>query len=303
MQMSSAAADLATIPVESYEIGQITVIPQSSAIGAEIVGVDISEPLPSDVVVAIKQAWHTHLVLLFRGQTLTPEQHIYFSSYFGTPQSPNRTSFTPMTEKYPEIVEVMNVGMEKERLDRSLSNAEAFWHTDMSYKEIPPAASALYSLEIPPEGGNTCVCNMYMAYDDLPPDLLAMAEGRTAVHDASRNSAGRLRPGFNDEKDPQKTPGPHHPLIRTHSETGRKALFLGRRPYSYVPGLPVDESEALLDRLWGHAAQEKYAWCHSWKVGDLLLWDNRCAMHRRDPFDASQCRILHRTQIAGERPY
>lgn len=303
MQMASDAASITTIPQESYELGQITVVPQSSAIGAEIVGVDISNPLPSDVIVAIKQAWHTHLVLLFRGQSLTPDQHIYFSSYFGTPQSPNRTSFTPMTEKYPEIIQVMNVGMKKERLARSLGNAEAFWHTDMSYKEIPPAASALFSLEIPPEGGNTCVCNMYMAYDDLPPDLLAMAEGRTAVHDASRNSAGKLRPGFTDEKDPQKTPGPHHPLIRTHPETGRKALFLGRRPYSYVPGLSVEDSESLLDRLWGHAAQEKYAWCHSWKVGDLLLWDNRCAMHRRDPFDASQRRVLHRTQIAGDRPY
>lgn len=303
MQMASDAASITTIPQESYELGQITVVPQSSAIGAEIVGVDISNPIPSDVIVAIKQAWHTHLGLLFRGQSLTPDQHIYFSSYFGTPQSPNRTSFTPMTEKYPEIIQVMNVGMKKERLARSLGNAEAFWHTDMSYKEIPPAASALYSLEIPPEGGNTCVCNMYMAYDDLPPDLLSMAEGRTAVHDASRNSAGKLRPGFTDEKDPQKTPGPHHPLIRTHPETGRKALFLGRRPYSYVPGLSVEDSESLLDRLWGHAAQEKYAWCHSWKVGDLLLWDNRCAMHRRDPFDASQRRVLHRTQIAGDRPY
>lgn len=301
--MTRPATDIGAIPHERYKIGDVTVVPKSPVVGAEILDVDISKPLPADVVIAIKQAWHTHLVLLFRDQSLTPEQHIYFSSYFGTPQSPNRTSYTPMTEKHPEIIEVMNVGMEKERLDRSLGNAEAFWHTDMSYKEIPPAASALYSLEIPPEGGDTCVCNMYMAYQDLPPDLLALAEGRTAVHDASRNSAGKLRPGFADEKDPRKTPGPHHPLIRTHPETGRRALFLGRRPYSYIPGLSVDESETLLDRLWAHAAQEKYAWCHAWKVGDLLLWDNRCAMHRRDAFDASQRRVLHRTQIAGDRPY
>ncbi len=303
MQTVGISPENTTIPQEKYELGKITVVPLSPAIGAEVVGVDISEPLPADIIVAIKQAWHAHLVLLFRDQTLTPEQHIYFSSYFGTPQSPNRTSFTPMTEKYPEIIEVMNVGMEKARLDRSLGNAEAFWHTDMSYKDIPPAASALYALEIPPEGGNTCFCNMYRAYDDLPPDLLAMAQDRTAVHDASRNSAGKLRPGFVDEKDPRKTPGPRHPLVRTHPETGRKALFLGRRPYSYIPGLPVDESEALLNCLWSHAGQEKYAWCHAWKVGDLLLWDNRCAMHRRDPFDAAQRRVLHRTQIAGDRPY
>ncbi|MDH3701581.1 MAG: TauD/TfdA family dioxygenase [Alphaproteobacteria bacterium] len=303
MQASGVTMDSKPEHSGTYRIGPITVNPATPAIGAEIRDVDISRALDTETIVAIKQAWHAHLVLLFRGQTLTPEQQIHFSSYFGLPQSPNRTSFTPMTEQYPEIVEVMNVGMDQERLDRSLGSAEAFWHTDMSYKEIPPAASALYSREVPPEGGNTCVCNMYMAYDDLPPDLLSQIEGRKAVHDASRNSAGRLRPGFEDEQDPRKTPGPHHPLVRTHPETGRKALFLGRRPYSYIPGLPLEESEALLDRLWAHAAQEQYAWCHSWAVGDLLLWDNRCAMHRRDPFDMKQRRVMHRTQIAGVRPY
>jgi taurine dioxygenase len=303
MQMSKASKDTEATPQGSHRIGPITVVPATPAVGAEIRGVDISCELEPETIVAIKQALHEHLVLLFRGQTLTPEQQIFFSSYFGLPQSPNRTSFTPMTEQYPEIVEVQNVGMDQERLDRSLGNAEAFWHTDMSYKEIPPAASALYAREIPPEGGNTCVCNMYMAYDELPSDLLKLIEGRKAVHDASRNSAGRLRPGFIDEQDPRKTPGPHHPLVRTHPETGRKALFLGRRPYSYVPGLPLEESEALLDRVWAHASQEKFAWCHSWKVGDLLLWDNRCAMHRRDPFDMKHRRVLHRTQIAGGRPY
>lgn len=303
MQASGVTMDRKPEGSGTYRIGPITVKPATPAIGAEIQGVDISGALDMETIVAIKQAWHAHLVLLFRGQTMTPEQQIHFSSYFGLPQSPNRTSFTPMTEQYPEIVEVMNVGMDQERLDRSLGSAEAFWHTDMSYKEIPPAASALYSREVPPEGGNTCVCNMYMAYDDLPPDLLSQIEGRKAVHDASRNSAGRLRPGFDDEQDPRKTPGPHHPLVRTHPETGRKALFLGRRPYSYVPGLSLDESEALLDRLWAHAAQAQYAWCHSWAVGDLLLWDNRCAMHRRDPFDMKQRRVMHRTQIAGVRPY
>ena len=144
---------------------------------------------------------------------------------------------------------------------------------------------------------------MYLAYDDMPEVFLAEIAGKTAVHDASRNSAGRLRPGFEDEQDPSKTPGPHHPLVRTHSETGRKALFLGRRPYSYISGLSVEDSEDLLDRLWAHATQDKYAWCHQWDVGDLLLWDNRCAMHRRDPFDIKHRRVMHRTQIAGNRPY
>lgn len=291
------------IPNEPYQLDSITVVPCSPVIGAEIRGIDISQALPAETARALTKAWHTHLVLLFRGLDLTPEQHIAFSAYFGLPQSPNRTSFTPLTEKYPEIIEVQNVDMDKKRLDHSLGSAEAFWHTDMSYKPIPPLGSALYSREIPPSGGNTCVSNMYLAYDELPPDLLAEIEGKTAVHDASRNSAGVLRPGFEDEQDPQKTPGPHHPLIRTHPDTGHKALFLGRRPYSYIPGLSLDESEDLLDRLWAHATQDKYAWCHQWQVGDLLLWDNRSAMHRRDPFDMNHRRVMHRTQIAGSRPY
>ena len=293
----------AAIPQNTYELGPITVVPTSSVIGAEIRGINIAEDLSSETAIALTQAWHTHLVLLFGDQDLTPDQHIAFSAYFGMPQSPNRTSFTPLTEEYPEIVEVQNVGMDKERLDRSLGSAEAFWHTDMSYKPIPPLGSALYAREVPPTGGNTCVSNMYLAYDDLSAEQLAEIDGMTAVHDASRNSAGRLRPGFTDERDPQKTPGPHHPLVRTHPETRRKALFLGRRPYSFVPGLSLDESENLLDRLWGHATQEKYSWCHQWNIGDLLLWDNRCAMHRRDPFDMSHRRVMHRTQIAGNRPY
>ena len=303
MQTQVASDIQAAIPHTPYKIGDITVVPTSPVIGAEIRGVDISHDLSAETAFAITQAWHTHLVLLFRGQDLTPEQHIAFSAYFGTPQSPNRTSFTPMTEKYPEIIEVMNVDMDKKRIDHSLSNAEAFWHTDMSYKPIPPLGSALYSREVPPSGGNTCVSNMYLAYDDMPEVFLAEIAGKTAVHDASRNSAGRLRPGFEDEQDPSKTPGPHHPLVRTHSETGRKALFLGRRPYSYISGLSVEDSEDLLDRLWAHATQDKYAWCHQWDVGDLLLWDNRCAMHRRDPFDIKHRRVMHRTQIAGNRPY
>ncbi|HAA91557.1 MAG TPA: hypothetical protein DCS82_08055 [Rhodospirillaceae bacterium] len=293
----------AEIPTEPYALGGITVVPCSPVIGAEIQGIDISKDLSAETVRALTKAWHTHLALIIRDQDITPDQHIDFSAYFGLPQSPNRTSFTPLTEKYPQIIEVMNVDMDKKRIDHSLGSAEAFWHTDMSYKPIPPLGSALYSREIPPSGGNTCVSNMYLAYDDLSPELLAEIDGKTAVHDESRNSAGRLRPGFDDEQDPRKTPGPHHPLVRTHPNTGRKALFLGRRPFSYVPGLSVEDSEDLLDRLWAHATQEKYAWCHQWQVGDLLLWDNRCAMHRRDPFDMSHRRVMHRTQIAGSRPY
>lgn len=286
-----------------YKLGELLVLPCSNAIGAEIRNIDISQSLSAETVRNLLKAWHTHLVLLFRKQELSPEKHITFTSYFGTPQSPNRTSFTPLTEKYPEIIEVMNVDMDDKRLDHSLGNSEALWHTDMSYKQIPPLGSALYSREIPNTGGDTCVSNMYLAYEDLSSELLKSIAGKCAVHDESRNSAGILRPGFKDQKNATKTPGPHHPIVRTHPETGRKALFLGRRPFSYIPGLSYSESEKLLDQLWAHASQNKYSWCHKWAVGDLLLWDNRCAMHRRDSFDKNQRRVMHRTQIAGSRPF
>jgi taurine dioxygenase len=279
------------------------VIPTGKALGAELRGLELSQPLAPEGVAAVHRAWSEHGVLLFRGQRLTEDQHIAFSRQLGPIEPPHSTSQAHFSGRYPEILVVSNIGEDGQPKDYDLGNAEAMWHTDMSYREAPPSGSALYAREIPPVGGNTCFLNMVLAYETLPPDLLRAIEGRTCVHDESRNSAGRLRPGFSHEPDPRKTPGPRHPLVRTHPVTGRKALFLGRRPYAYIPGLALEESEALLDRLWAHATQEAFVWAHTWQVGDLVLWDNRSAMHRRDPFDMNHRRIMHRTQISGDRPY
>jgi taurine dioxygenase len=143
---------------------------------------------------------------------------------------------------------------------------------------------------------------MYLAYETLAPELRRRIEGRMCRHDASRNSAGELRRGFVDASDPSQTVGAEHPIVRTHPVTGRKALFLGRRRNAYIPGLPLAESEALLDALWAHATQEKFSWYQQWQKGDLILWDNRAVMHRRDAFDPATRRIMHRTQIKGDRP-
>jgi taurine dioxygenase len=279
----------------------LEVIPACDALGAEIRGVDLSRPLDDGTVAALKDAWARHLVLLFRGQELSAGQQLSSARSFGPLSPPNPTSRN--LEDYPEILVVSNVGPDGQPSDAGLGNAEAFWHADMTYLDEPPAGCCLFSREIPAAGGNTCFANMYLAYETLPAELKEAIEGRRAVHDASRNSAGRLRPGFEAQEDPRKTPGPHHPMVRTHPVTGRKALFLGRRPYAYVVGLSLEESETLLDRLWEHCHRAELAWCHQWRVGDLVLWDNRCTMHRRDPFDMSRRRVLHRTQIAGDRPY
>jgi len=170
----------------------------------------------------------------------------------------------------------------------------------MSYNPMPPRASLLYALEVPPDGGNTGFLNMYSAYETLSPELQRAIEGKTCIHDSSRNSAGELRKGFQTTLDPRHTPGAVHPLVRLHPVTKRKTLFLGRRPGAYIHGLPVEESEKLLDAVWAHATQERFAWYQKWRAGDLVLWDNRCVMHRRDAFDESLRRLMHRTQIVGE---
>jgi taurine dioxygenase len=183
----------------------------------------------------------------------------------------------------------------------NLGDGEAVWHADMTYVEVPPKAAMLHSLEVPPPeaGGNTYFANMFAAYDALPADLKNAATGKIAVHDASTNSAGMLRKGYKEVSDVRQTVGAHHPLIRTERGTGRKALFLGRRPNAYVMGLEVAESEALLNALWAHATQPRFTLCHRWKVGDLLMWNNLSVLHRRDPFDPKTRRVMHRSQIKG----
>ena len=144
---------------------------------------------------------------------------------------------------------------------------------------------------------------MYLAYDSLPNDLRSRLEDQVCIHDHSLNSAGFLRRGYEEVTDVTKTPGAKHPLFRTHPETGRQALFLGRRRNAYIPGLSVEQSEELLDAVWAHATQPQFTWHHKWKVGDLLMWDNRVVLHRRDSFDDKARRVMHRTQIEGDKPF
>jgi taurine dioxygenase len=144
---------------------------------------------------------------------------------------------------------------------------------------------------------------MYHAYESLPDALKRRVDGMKVKHDGTYNSGGYVRQGVTPVDDPMKSPGAYHPLVCTHPETQRRALYLGRRRNAYIQGLPLAESEALLDELWAIATRPEFAWHNEWQVGDVVLWDNRCTMHRRDPFDADSRRVLHRTQIkSGARP-
>jgi len=282
----------------------IEVIPSGAALGAEVRGVDLSKPLTDDAFTAIQQAWYDHIVLLFRGQKLSDGDLIRFSRHFGeldiAPAS--ATDMAGAQEKSrPEIWIISNV-VENGKPIGALGDKEAEWHTDMSYVAAPPMASVLYSLEIPKAGGDTSFANMYKALEALPADLRTALEGRRCNHDASTTSVGELRAGADAVVDVRAAPGAKHPAIRTHPATGGKALYLGRRLNGYIEGYSVEESEALLDRLWAHCAKPEFSWTHRWAVGDMLIWDNRCAIHRRDGFDGRERRVMHRTQIKGDVP-
>jgi alpha-ketoglutarate-dependent taurine dioxygenase len=283
----------------------VRVRPTGVALGADIEGVDLAGPLSPETMAAIKAAWGDHLVLRFRGQSLSDDDLMRFSQQFGpldwAPVAAADVNMAGADEK--QYVMVISNVVENGVAIGQLGAYEAIWHTDMSYIAEPPMASALYSLEVPPSGGDTGFCNMYLALETLPAELRSRVEGKVCRHDASRNSAGELRRGFADAPDPSQTVGADHPIVRTHPATGRKALFLGRRRNAYIPGLSLADSEALLDALWAHATQDEFTWYQKWRVGDLILWDNRSVMHRRDAFDPAARRVMHRTQIKGDRPY
>jgi taurine dioxygenase len=270
-----------------------------AALGAEISGVDLSEPVAQTDIDAIEDAWRKRLVVVFHGQSLSDPQLLAFSRRFGDLDPPGPNPYGgPFNKQHPEINVISNV-VEAGKPIGNLGDGEAVWHADMTYVDVPPKAAMLYSLEVPPGGGNTYFADMFAAYDTLPADLEKAIEGKIAVHDASRNSAGMLRKGYKEVTYVRETVGARHPLVRTDRQTGRRALFLGRRPNSYVLGLDVAESEALLDAVWAHATQPRFAMCHEWKVGDLLMWNNLSVLHRRDPFDPKSRRVMHRTQIKG----
>jgi taurine dioxygenase len=270
-------------------------------LGAEIAEIDLSKPLTRDDIDAVEAAWRERLVVVFHGQPLSDPQLIAFSRNFGELDPPGPNPYgQPFNKEHPELNVISNV-VENGKLIGNLGDGEAVWHADMTYIDVPPKAAILYALEVPPPeaGGNTYFANMFAAYESLPADLKKAVEGKFAVHDASRNSAGMLRKGYKEVTDVRETVGAHHPVVRTDPKTGRKALFLGRRPNAYVLGLRVAESEALLDTLWAHATQPRFAMCHEWKVGDLLMWNNLSVLHRRDPFDPKTRRVMHRSQIKG----
>jgi taurine dioxygenase len=275
------------------------VIPTGAALGTEVMAGDLRN-LGDDAFARVVQAWHNHAVVLFRNQALTDRDLIAFSRRFGDLDiAPVQENGRRFVNGMPEIYVVSNVKVNGEAIG-SLGDGEAAWHTDMSYVSTPPKASMLYAIEVPPSGGNTAFCSMYVVYESLPASLRAHIAGLAIKHDGTYNSGGYVRQGVAPTGDPRTSPGALHPLVCTHPDTGRRLLYLGRRRNAWIAGMDLAESEALLDELWRYVVRPEAAWEHAWRVGDLVLWDNRCTMHRRDAFDRGARRIMHRTQIKGD---
>ena len=270
----------------------------SESFGADITGVDLAN-LTDDTFEAIYRAWLSFGVLRFKGQTLNKDSLQIFSQRFGPLE---QIPIGRMSEEQKArldnlfVTPISNIKVDGKPIG-GLGDAEATWHSDMTYVEVPPPASVLLGVEIPQNGGDTFFADQRAALASLPDDLRQRVESLSIKHNAAHDSVGNLRPGFEAFDDPRDAPGAVHPIIRTHNETGDACLYLGRREWAYIPGLSLEESEALLDELWSYAVPADYVVEQNWTPGDVIIWDNRRCLHKRTSIDPSQRRLLLRCQV------
>lgn len=262
---------------------------------------------------AIRRAWAEHLVLVFRDQTLTDADLVTFAKRFGILSSATLVP-SPLAvagkvkqggkiDSHPEVSVVSNV-VENGIAIGGLGDGDLMWHSDRSSHPRPPAGTFLYALETPEHQGATEFANLHLALDLLPQSLRTRIDRLDLKHDGAVDAAGYVRAGSQpNAEDLRNSPGYAHPIITTHPETGYDSLFLGRRVRAYIVGLEPQDSEDLLDELWEHATRPQLRWAHDWKPGDLVLWDNRNTLHRRDAFDPDARRIMHRVMTEGAVPF
>ena len=265
---------------------------------ADLAGVDVRRLSEGDFEV-LYDAWLRYGVLRLRGQGLEESDLETFSARFGPLEEVplGRLSDAQRAKvKNRFVTQISNIVVNGKPIG-GLGNAEASWHSDMTYVPTPPPASVLLGVEIPPAGGDTYFADQAAALDALPAPLRSRIETLSIKHDAAHTSVGELRRGFEPFDDPRDAPGAVHPMILRHEETGRPALYLGRREWAYVPGLSLEASEALLDELWSYAIRPDAIFRQQWRPGDLIIWDNRRVLHRRDDFDPQSRRLMKRCQV------
>ena len=278
----------------------IAIRPLHPSFAAEVTGVDLRRPLDDATVAAIRAAFNDRAVLAFPGQPLTDDQQIAFSLRFG----PLEKTITSAMGGTAVISNLSNTDAEG-RLYQADDARALFlsgnqrWHSDSSFKVVPAMASLLSAREVPPEGGETEYADMRAAYDALNAATRRRLEGLEAEHSYGY-SQGQISLAALTEGEMAALPPVRHPVVRSHNETGRKVLYIGRHA-SHIVGLAVEEGRALLDDLLAHGTQDRFVYRHRWRVGDLVMWDNRAVLHRGRPWDQTKyARIMHRTTVAGE---
>ncbi|WP_175698799.1 TauD/TfdA dioxygenase family protein [Burkholderia ambifaria] len=299
---STSAGHRAALPPEAGA-QRFDIVPFDAPLGAEVVGIDLSQPLGAADFVRVHRAHLDHHVLVFRDQRITPDEHVAFSRRFGPLQIHVLHQFA--LAAHPEVLIVSNI-VENGR-PIGLGDAGHFWHSDLSYKEKPSLGSLLHAQELPPEGGDTLFANMHLAWDTLPAPLRRAVEGRRAEHTylaryAELQARSPWRPNLSAEQIAQ-VEAVVHPVVRTHPETGRKALFVSEHFTTRIVDLPEDESRALLDELFAHSVRAEHLYRHHWRAHDLVFWDNRSLMHLAAGTPDHLRRKLYRTTIEGDAPF
>jgi taurine dioxygenase len=286
-------------------LSSLVVHPLSPALGAEIVGVDLSKDLPAETGADIIDVWHKHLVILFRNQSLSEDEQIRFAEHFGVLQKrgrPPEARSEASKLKHPELTMLVSNIRENGKVIGSLPDGEMHFHSDFCYVEKPAKGTFLYAIEVPSQGGDTLFLNMYKAYDTLPRAIKARAEGKKAVNAYHYESPTRDVNAA--QLDYSKNPHFAQPIVRTHPATKRKALYVNRLMTWSVEGMDEAAGSALLDQLFAHIEQDQFIYAHKWRVGDLILWDNRCTLHARTDFSDKERRLLRRHVVQGdERAY
>jgi taurine dioxygenase len=265
----------------------------SPALGAEILGIDLRDPISDSLKQKFLDIWHEHLVILLRNQTLDEDTQVRFAETFGAPAK--TTSGRAFSLKHPSVMLISNIREDGKPIG-ALPDGEMHFHSDQCHQEIPAKATLLYAIEVPSRGGDTLFCNCYSAYEALPEDLKRRILGRRALNAYTSDTTLRTV-SYDDAKS-----SCWHPVVRTHPATGRKALYVNRLMTREIEGLPRDESDAILQRLFDHQEQPKFVYQHVWRAGDILMWDNRCTLHARTDFSSGERRLLRRVTILGEKP-
>jgi taurine dioxygenase len=268
--------------------------PLAAALGAEIVSIDLRQQMDDRTFAQVLHTWHQNLVLLLRGQELSEEDQVRFAERFGPPAVIHTRQFV---RNHPAVMLISNIREDGKSIG-ALPDGEMHFHTDQCHQERPAMASMLYAIEVPSVGGNTLFANCYMAYETLPAEIKRRIDDRKALNAYDYDSAAtkrgtRLAPGV---------PSYVHPVVRTHPATGRKALYVNRLMTVRIEGIPANESEELLQFLFDHQERPEFIYEHVWRVGDLVMWDNRCTLHARTDFSADERRLLRRVTILGEKP-